>query len=49
VAPKEQFGAESCISWIAAALAAPETSLSDWLKRKRVASVGNRQHPDRET
>jgi hypothetical protein len=49
VVPKEQFGAESRVSWIAAGLAAPETSLSDWLKRKRIASVGNRQHPDRET
>jgi hypothetical protein len=49
VAPKEQIGAESRLSWIAAALAAPETSLSDWLKSKRIASIGNRQHPDRET
>jgi hypothetical protein len=49
VVPTEQFGAESRVSWIAAALVAPETSLSDWLKRKHIASVGNRQHPDRET
>jgi hypothetical protein len=48
VAPKELFGAESRVSWMAAAWAAPETSLSDWLKRKLIASVGNRQHPDRE-
>jgi hypothetical protein len=46
VAPVEQFGAESRISWLAAALVAPETSLSDWLKNKRIASVGSRQHPD---
>ena len=49
VAPKEQFGAESRLPWIAAALAAPEISLSDWLKSKRIASIGNRQHPDHET
>jgi hypothetical protein len=49
VAPQEQFGAESRVSWLTAALAAPETSVSDWLKRKGIASVGNRQHPDHET
>jgi hypothetical protein len=49
VAPNEQFGAESRLSWIGASLAAPEASLSDWLKRKRIASVGSRQHPDCET
>jgi hypothetical protein len=46
VAPEEQFGAESRVSWLAVALGAPKSSLSDWLKRKGVASVGNRQHPD---
>jgi hypothetical protein len=49
VAPQTQFGAESRVSWLAAALAAPETSLSDWRKRKGIASVGNHQHPDHET
>jgi hypothetical protein len=49
VAPEEQFGAESRVSWLADALAAPETSLSDWLRSKQIASVGNRQHPDHET
>ena len=48
VAPEEQFGAESRISWLAAALVAPETSLSDWLKSKQITSVGSRQHPDHE-
>jgi hypothetical protein len=48
-APQMQYGAESRVSWLAAGLAAPETSLSDWLKRKRIASVGNHQHPDHET
>ena len=46
IAPEAQFGAESRVSWLATALAAPETSLSDWLRRKRVASVNNHQHPD---
>jgi hypothetical protein len=49
VAPGEQFGAESRIPWLAAALVAPETSLSDWLKGKQITSVGSRQHPDHET
>jgi hypothetical protein len=49
VAPQTQYGAESRVSWLAAALAAPETSLSDWFKRKGIASVGDRQHPDHET
>jgi hypothetical protein len=49
VAPREQFGAESRISWLAAAQAAPETSVSDWLRSKQIASVGSRQHPDHET
>jgi len=49
VAPEEQFGAESRVSWLAAALAAPETSLSEWLRNKGIASVGSRQHPDHET
>jgi hypothetical protein len=48
VAPEEQFGAESRISWLALALVAPETSLSDWLKSKQITSVGSRQHPDHE-
>jgi hypothetical protein len=48
-APEKQYGAESRLAWIAAALAAPEISLSDWLKSKRIASIGNRQHPDHET
>jgi hypothetical protein len=49
VAPEAQLGAESRVSWLAAALAAPETQLSDWLRRKQIVSVGNRQHPDHET
>jgi hypothetical protein len=49
VAPEEQLGADSRISWLAAVLVAPETSLSDWLKSKQITSVGSRQHPDHET
>lgn len=48
VAPEAQFGAESRVSWLAAALTTPEASVSEWLRRKRIASVGNRQHPDSE-
>ncbi len=47
--PHTQYGTESRVSWLAAGLSAPETALSDWFRRKGIASVGNRQHPDRET
>ena len=48
-APLTQYGAESRVSWLTAALSAPETELSDWFTRKGIASVGNHQHPDHET
>jgi hypothetical protein len=46
VVPEEQLGAESRVSWLLDALAAPEASLDAWLKSKNVTSVGSRQHPD---
>ena len=49
VVPKKQYGGESRVSWLAAALTAPEISASDWLKRKGIDSIGNHQHPDHET
>ena len=49
VEPEQQLGTEARISWLEAALAAPEASLSDWLRSRQIASVGSRQHPDRET
>ena len=48
IVPKKQFGVESRVAWLDAALAAPEASLSDWLKSRQIASVGSHQHPDRE-
>jgi hypothetical protein len=48
VAPIKQYGAESRVSWLASALAAPEVALSDWFKRKGISSVGSHQHPDHE-
>jgi len=48
VIPEEQLGTESRISWLAEGLAAPEGSLSDWLKGRHISSVGSRQHPDHE-
>jgi hypothetical protein len=48
VAPEEQLGVESRISWLASALAAPEASLSEWLRGRQITSVGSRQHPDHE-
>ena len=47
--PDTQYGTESRVTWLAEALTAPETSVSDWFKRKGIASAGNRQHPDHET
>ncbi|RFB79311.1 GFA family protein [Methylovirgula sp. 4M-Z18] len=49
VVPEEQLGAESRVVWLAAALAAPEASLSEWLKSRQITSVGSRQHPDHQT
>jgi hypothetical protein len=49
VVPEEQLGGESRVVWLAAALAAPEASLSEWLTSRQIASVGSRQHPDHET
>ena len=47
--PQTQYGTESRVTWLAEALAAPKASVSDWLKRKSIPSVGNHQHPDHET
>jgi hypothetical protein len=49
VAPEEQFGAEACVSWLAAALVAPDSPVSEWQKRMHIVSVGSRQHPDHDT
>lgn len=48
VAPLEQLGVESRVSWLGSALAAPEASLSEWLRSRHITSVGSRQHPDHE-
>ena len=48
VAPEQQLGTESRISWLDSALATPEASLSDWLRNRQIVSVGSRQHPDRD-
>jgi hypothetical protein len=48
VAPAIQFGIESKVQWLDAALAAPPRKISDWLKLTDSA-VGSRQHPDHET
>ena len=49
VVPVTQYGTESRVSWLASAMATPETALSDWFTRKGIASVGSHQHPDHET
>ena len=47
--PHTQYGTESRVTWLAEALTTPETALSDWFKRKGIASIDNRQYPDHET
>jgi hypothetical protein len=47
VAPTIQYGVESKLPWVEAALALPAQKTGDWLKLDD-AAVGNRQHPDRE-
>ena len=49
VRPEIQLGVESRLHWLAASLEAPEMETSAWLARKKIASVGNHQHPDHET
>jgi hypothetical protein len=48
VAPKTQYGLESRVTWLDAALTAPAESLAEWLKSRQIAAVGSRQHPDHE-
>jgi hypothetical protein len=46
--PHSQYGTEARVTWLTEVLAAPETSVSDWFKRKGIVSVGSHQHPDHE-
>ena len=48
VAPDTQLGAESQVHWLAGALALPSVRTDEGLKRKKVAAVHSRQHPDRQ-
>ena len=41
-------GVESRLRWLARSLSAPETRTEQWLARKKIGAVHNRQHPDRE-
>ncbi len=47
--PTGQLGVESKVRWLARSLSAPETRTEQWLARKKIAAVHNRQHPDSET
>jgi hypothetical protein len=49
VAPEMQLGAEAQVHWLAGVLALPAVRTDEWLKRKKVATVQNHQHPDRES
>ena len=49
IAPEGQLGVETKVDWLDGALALPAVSVADWLVQKRIATVGNRQHPDHET
>jgi len=46
--PSTQLGVESRVPWLERSLSAPETLTEQWLTRKKIAAVHNRQHPDHE-
>jgi hypothetical protein len=46
--PAAQLGVESRVRWLSRSLGAPETRTEQWLARKKIAAVQNRQHRDRE-
>ncbi|MGA2042215.1 MAG: GFA family protein [Roseiarcus sp.] len=48
-APARQLGVEARLPWFAGLAGLPELRMQDWLARAKIAHVGNRQHPDRET
>jgi hypothetical protein len=48
-APLDQLGVEARLPWFAALAALPEQRTEDWLESAKIAHVGSRQHPDRET
>lgn len=48
-APESQLGVESRVNWLARALALPAMRTEQWLARKNIAKIDNRQHPDQET
>jgi hypothetical protein len=47
VAPDTQLGIESQVHSLAGALSLPAVKTDDWLARRKIASVGSHQHPDR--
>jgi hypothetical protein len=49
VAPDGQLGVESQVHWLAGALALPSVRTDEWLARKKIATVENHQHPDRDS
>jgi hypothetical protein len=48
VAPETQLGLESQLHWLAGALSLPAERIDEWMKRKKIATIQNYQHPDRE-
>lgn len=49
VAPVTQLGVESKVSWLVGSLSLPEIRTDQWLAKKKIAAIHNRQHPDHET
>ncbi len=49
VAPEIQLGVELRVNWLANALALPAMTIAEWMARKKIAAIRNRQHPDHET
>jgi hypothetical protein len=48
VEPTTQLGVESRVAWLACSLNTLEIRTEQWLARKKLAAVQNRQHPDHE-
>jgi hypothetical protein len=49
VAPNEQHGVESKLSWTAALDTLPTRRTQDFLQAAKITDVGNHQHPDHDT
>jgi hypothetical protein len=49
VAPETQLGVESRVNWLTDALALPAITIAEWMARKKIPAIRNRQHPDHDS